>query len=74
MIQTGQKIYIQKKVGDLLFFGYKDPLLDIADSLPKFIGVDIPFDKFGWFYKVNGWLALKNYFLILKILSFEVAF
>ncbi|XP_073972729.1 protein peste-like isoform X2 [Rhodnius prolixus] len=53
MIQTGQKIYIQKKVGDLLFFGYKDPLLDIADSLPKFIGVDIPFDKFGWFYKRN---------------------
>lgn len=51
--KTGQKVYIQKKVGDLLFFGYKDPLIDIAGTLPSFVGVDIPFDKFAWFYKRN---------------------
>ncbi|KAK9507971.1 hypothetical protein O3M35_007726 [Rhynocoris fuscipes] len=53
MNKFDSKIYIRKKVGDLLFFGYSDPLIDIASSLPAFMGVDIPFDKFAWFYKRN---------------------
>uniref|UniRef100_A0A1B6CTY0 Uncharacterized protein n=1 Tax=Clastoptera arizonana TaxID=38151 RepID=A0A1B6CTY0_9HEMI len=50
---TEQEVSINRRVGELLFEGYTDKLIDIARTLPQFSGVDIPFDRFGWFYKMN---------------------
>ena len=50
----GSEVFITKTVGQLLFDGYEDPLLDLAQKIPDFVGIEIPkeYDKFGWFYKV----------------------
>lgn len=46
---------MQKTAGQLLFEGYEDVFLNIADILPPgFLPVTIPFDKFGWFYTRNN--------------------
>ena len=48
---VGSKVFLNKTAGQLLFDGYEDPLLSIAE----WIGTksSVPIDKFGWFYKVN---------------------
>lgn len=47
-------IHIKKTVGEILFDGYNDALLDMARSMPMLAGQGIPnYDKFGWFYKVR---------------------
>lgn len=52
---TQQKIFVRKTVGELLFFGYSDPLLQMAAQLPAFSDIEIPpYDKFAWFYLRNG--------------------
>ncbi|CAG7823679.1 unnamed protein product [Allacma fusca] len=51
----GTRLYVTKKVREFLFEGYTDPLLDLAQLIPKGLApVSIPFDKFGWFYTRNG--------------------
>jgi hypothetical protein len=56
---TKQTLAVTHTVGDMLFDGYSDPLLDFAKKLPTFAGVDIPYDKFGWFYLVGKFLIYK---------------
>ncbi len=46
------KFFVTKTVGELLFDGYKDPLLDLAQRLPA--GTFPPLDKFGWYYSRNN--------------------
>ncbi|CAH0555939.1 unnamed protein product [Brassicogethes aeneus] len=49
------KIHITKTVGELLFEGYEDPLLNMARNMPFLAGSSMPpMDKFGWFYGRNG--------------------
>ncbi|KAJ8959906.1 hypothetical protein NQ318_011643 [Aromia moschata] len=48
-------IYITKSVGNVLFDGYDDPLMNIANTFPFLAGNNFPpMDKFGWFYGRNG--------------------
>ena len=47
------KVFINRTVGELLFEGYEDPLLSLADWVGDEIGTVMPTDRFGWFYKVN---------------------
>jgi len=51
---TGQRIWVTKTTGELLFEGYNDPILSMAVKLPSFSDTKIPADKFGWFYGRNG--------------------
>ncbi|XP_069695590.1 protein croquemort-like isoform X2 [Periplaneta americana] len=51
---TGQKIWITKMTGELLFEGYSDPILTMAVKMPHLAQAKIPADKFGWFYQRNG--------------------
>ncbi|XP_059480400.1 protein croquemort-like isoform X2 [Neocloeon triangulifer] len=46
--------HVTKKVREYLFEGYEDPLISLADTLPALAQIDIPFDRFGWFYKRNN--------------------
>ncbi|GLV39925.1 scavenger receptor acting in neural tissue and majority of rhodopsin is absent [Carabus blaptoides fortunei] len=48
-----QKVHITKTVGELLFQGYEEKLIDMGRTL-AIPGVTLPFDKFGWFYMRNG--------------------
>ena len=52
-----KNLFIEKKVRELLFEGYSDPLLDIAKFIPPDFPVKIPpYDRFGWFYTVSFFL------------------
>lgn len=56
-------IHLTRTVKQMLFEGYKDPLITMARTLPMIAGTIPAWDKFGWFYTVS-----KNYFFIyLKI-------
>eukprot|EP00095_Tigriopus_kingsejongensis_P012252 maker-scaffold472_size162276-snap-gene-0.29 protein:Tk12252 transcript:maker-scaffold472_size162276-snap-gene-0.29-mRNA-1 annotation:"hypothetical protein DAPPUDRAFT_303163" len=48
----GSQLFIKKTVRELLFEGYEDTLLALADWFGQ--ESSIPLDRFGWFYKRNG--------------------
>lgn len=45
-------LFVNKTVGELLFDGYEDALLSIAQMSGA--KSRVPMDKFGWFYKVRN--------------------
>nr|CAD7264916.1 unnamed protein product [Timema shepardi] len=47
----GQKIAITKMVGQLLFDGFEDPIINMGSAFPLPNTLQIPYDKFGWFYQ-----------------------
>ncbi|KAL5279645.1 hypothetical protein ACFFRR_003939 [Megaselia abdita] len=51
-----QPLAVTKTVDELLFTGYEDDMITIARDMPSFFGddVEVPFDRFGWFYTRNG--------------------
>ncbi|XP_034950867.1 protein croquemort-like [Chelonus insularis] len=62
ILSKSSQIYTVKTVGELLFVGYSDTLIEMAS-----IAVDDdeevpPFDKFGWFYMRNGSTMFDGYY------------
>ncbi|XP_046663676.1 protein croquemort-like [Homalodisca vitripennis] len=63
---TQQRISVSHSVRDLLFDGYTNNLMTIANNLPKLTDLSSPFDKFAWFYLRNashtfdGWFNLDT--------------
>ena len=53
------KLFLKRTVGELLFDGYEDPILEIGASFDDEERT-LPIDKFGWFYKVKH-LSLEVY-------------
>ena len=51
MIASTQNIFVKKTVSEFLFEGYFDPLLTAGRGWPT-TSSKVPYDKFGWFYKV----------------------
>jgi hypothetical protein len=51
MIRLGEKLVLTKSVNDLLFKGYNDTLLLIAQKMKA---TKLPYTKFGWFYGVSN--------------------
>jgi hypothetical protein len=49
----GQQIHLTKTASELLFEGYDDPIISVAKDIAKVMGIDVPFDRFGWFYQRN---------------------
>lgn len=57
-------ISIRKTVNDLLFEGYEDVLLNLANFLPSSLTeVKVPFDKFGYCYPVGSFVWQLRRFL-----------
>jgi hypothetical protein len=49
-------LFIKRTISELLFEGYEDELLTIGEAyLGQNEKMDIPMDRFGWFYKVNSY-------------------
>lgn len=44
----GQQIHLTKTADELLFKGYDDPIITVARDIAKIMGIDVPFDRFGW--------------------------
>ena len=53
MLAIKEKLFVSKTVDELLFKGYKDPILTDASKLPPGFLPPAP-DKFGYFYPRNG--------------------
>ena len=57
-------IFVKKTVGELLFDGYQDSIIDLGSSFGSMeAGFDedkVALDKFGWFYKVNLHFSLSD--------------
>lgn len=50
----GQEMSVIKTVDELLFTGYSDDMIDMAREVHIFGNdVQVPFDRFGWFYTVS---------------------
>jgi len=59
---TKPNIHVVRSVGELLFEGYSDTLIDIAQTMSFFGAIKVPFDKFAWFYKRNGTTFMDGVF------------
>ncbi|ALC38826.1 santa-maria [Drosophila busckii] len=70
MVDVGLKLYGQqmsvvKTVDEILFTGYSDAMIDMAIAMPSGMfgdEINVPFDKFGWFYTRNGSADLTGVF------------
>ncbi|XP_067623366.1 protein peste-like [Eurosta solidaginis] len=59
----GQEMSIARTIDEMLFTGYEDDMLAMARAMPLFgKDVQVPFDKFGWFYTRNGSADLTGVF------------
>ncbi|XP_028030777.1 protein croquemort-like [Bombyx mandarina] len=46
-------LFLKANVSSWLFEGIEDPVLEMAQKFPD-LPLNIPYDKFGWFYERNG--------------------
>jgi hypothetical protein len=51
LVKSLEPMFVTKTVGQLMFEGYEDELLNITARL-NISDFQVPFDKFGWFYPV----------------------
>ncbi|CAG9129052.1 unnamed protein product [Plutella xylostella] len=56
-----RNMFVTANVSSWLFDGIDDPVLDIAQNITE---IDIPYDKFGWFYDRNGSETFDGQFLM----------
>lgn len=60
-------IFVTANVSSWLFEGVQDPILDLVGHIPG-LPYTIPFDRFGWFYKVRFFFKLfKVQILIMRL-------
>lgn len=50
-----QQAFITKDARELLFEGYEDDLINMAQEISRFgaFELNIPYDRFGWMYGVS---------------------
>ena len=56
-------MFINKTIGELLFDGYDDPVLEIGASFDE-EEKKLPMEKFGWFYKVVYVLFFNQFYML----------
>jgi hypothetical protein len=52
LVKNLEPLFVTKTVGQLMFDGYEDELLNLTAAL-NVSEFHIPFEKFGWFYPVR---------------------
>jgi len=53
LVKSLEPMFVTKTVGQLMFEGYEDELLNITSKL-NISDFQVPFDKFGWYYPRNN--------------------
>ncbi|CAG9579047.1 unnamed protein product [Danaus chrysippus] len=56
-------LFLTAPVRNWLFDGIEDPVLNVANHFPD-LPINIPYDKFGWFYERNGSKEFDGIFLM----------
>nr|XP_032515397.1 protein croquemort-like [Danaus plexippus plexippus] len=56
-------MFLTAPVRNWLFDGIEDPVLDVANHFPD-LPINIPYDRFGWFYERNGSKEFDGIFLM----------
>ncbi|XP_025834421.1 protein peste isoform X3 [Agrilus planipennis] len=57
------ELHVTKKASEILFDGYEDFFLNVAQSMPFLAGSSMPpFKKFAWFYERNGSSSFEGIF------------
>ena len=51
--QTGEELFMTTNIRNITFDGIESDLLTMLDGGPMEGAVEMPFDKFGWFYGVS---------------------
>lgn len=64
---TNSHLVAKHTVNELLFTGYEDSLITFARTL----GMDVPYDKFGWFYGRNGTVSDGTFGIYTGALSLD---
>ena len=59
LVRTVERLFVTKTVGQLMFEGYEDELLNITAKM-NISDFQVPFDKFGWYYPVCKKYCFKN--------------
>jgi hypothetical protein len=59
LVKNLEPLFVTKTVGQLMFEGYEDELLNITSAL-NVSEFHVPFDKFGWFYPVRIKRCVRN--------------
>jgi len=62
LINKYEKYFVTATAGEWIFDGYDDGLLDLINPLRDITYIQIPFEKFGWFYDRNGSAAYDGVF------------
>ncbi|XP_063242450.1 protein peste-like isoform X2 [Bacillus rossius redtenbacheri] len=61
---SGKRPHMTHTVGEMLFEGYEEPLIAVGSKLAFISKLNIPFDKFGWFYQRNGSASFEGTYSI----------
>lgn len=63
-------MHVMKSVDELVFSGYSDDMITMARTVQLFgKDVEVPFDKFGWFYTVDTCIIRTLSFTYLPFLA-----
>lgn len=66
-----ENLFLKANVSQWLFDGIDDPILDIAQRFPD-LPINIPYDKFGWFYTVSLLFCFYFIFLLNSIVFLSI--
>ncbi len=61
MAEFDEKLFMKTNISAITFDGIDDDLLHVNEGM---IDINIPFDRFGWFYDVSIFLVI--YYLIVS--------
>jgi len=51
--ETNESLFMKTKVSNITFDGIDSPLLHMGENTSLSGAINIPFDRFGWFYGVS---------------------
>jgi hypothetical protein len=68
LVKNVEPLFVTKTVGQLMFEGYEDELLNITAAL-NVSEFHVPFDKFGWYYPVCMKLCERIVFWVMTSCS-----
>ena len=63
MRETEAGMFIKSSIRDVTFDGQPDALIDAGFEID--LGVPVPYDKFGWYYPVQGFYRIAIHSVLL---------
>lgn len=61
------RLFVKKRINEMLFEGYDDPLLDLVVKL-NITAFKVPFKRFGWFAEVSHTFFCEKYGMLTTLI------